>query len=578
MGFVFGKVSLMKFFGFFMLCRLLGIPNASAKTRHYMFMIEETPFTRLCHTKNMLTVNGQYPGPTIYAHKGDNVLVNVINNGNKNVTLHWHGVNEPRDPWSDGPEYVTQCPIQPGSNFTQRIQFTEEEGTLWWHAHTDFDRATLYGAIVVYPRPGTTFPFPKPHKEFTLLLGEWWNEDVTLLLEKALGIGGDIQPSDANTINGQPGDLLPCSRNDTFKVQVEQGKTYLIRLVNAALSNEFFFAIANHNLTIIGSDASYTKPYTTDFIMITPGQSMDILLEANQLQNTTSPSLYYIAARPYDGNIQVRYDGNFTTAVLEYKTNCSVPSTPFLPSLPNLTDTNAAEAFSEGLRSLASWDHPIDVPKNIDEHMYITVSINEVLCPGRSCIGPHNNKVAASLNNVSFQNPRVDVLEAYYYSIPDQYTPDFPNNPELLFNFTEGMDLIPPKWFLTTKSTKVKILEYNTTVEIVLQGTNFFVGENHPMHLHGHSFYVIGKGFGIFDKEKDPLTYNLVDPPYVSTFGVPKNGWAAIRFRAANPGVWFMHCHLDRHAVWGMDMVFITKNGEGENEKILPPPRDMPRC
>ena len=83
----------------------------------------------------------------------------------------------------------------------------------------------------------------------------------------------------------------------------------------------------------------------------------------------------------------------------------------------------------------------------------------------------------------------------------------------------------------------MKVLEYNTTVEIVFQGTNLGDGQvTHPIHLHGHSFYVIGRGTGNFDNTTDPLSYNLVDPPYQNTLGVPKNGWATIRFRAANPG------------------------------------------
>ncbi|KAJ3695600.1 hypothetical protein LUZ60_000977 [Juncus effusus] len=574
----FGGISSMKFISVLMLCGLLDTP-VWGKIHHHTFIIEETPCTRLCHTRNILTVNGQFPGPTIYARKGDTVSVNVINKGNKNITLHWHGVNQPRNPWSDGPEYITQCGIQPGAKFKQTIQFTEEEGTLWWHAHSDFDRATVHGAIVVYPKQGTTYPFSKPNKEVTLILGEWWNDDVTKVLEGLVQSGGDAEPSDANTINGQPGDFLPCSQNDTFKVQVEQGKTYLLRVINAALSNEFFFAVANHKLTIVGTDASYTKPYTTDLIMIIPGQTMDILLDANQLPTSSSPSRYYIVAHPYNnGNPGVPYDGNLTTAILEYKTNNNYHAKPIQASLPVVNDTDAATAFTDGLRSLASWDHPIDVPKTIDEHMYITAGVNAIPCPNKSCSGPGGNKFAASLNNISFQDPQIDVLEAYYFSLPDQYTPDFPDKPPVFFNFTEDMDLIPPEWLLTKKDTKVKVLEYNTTVEIVFQGTNLYDGENHPMHLHGHSFYVVGKGFAMFDKEKDPPNYNLVDPPYESTIGVPQNGWVAIRFRAANPGVWFMHCHIERHTIWGMNMVFITKDGNKEDEKMLPRPSDMPRC
>ncbi|KAJ4761517.1 Laccase [Rhynchospora pubera] len=549
-----------------------------AKTHHRTFIIQETPCTRLCNTKNILTVNGQYPGPTIYARNGDTVVVKVINLGNKNITLHWHGVNEPRNPWHDGPEYITQCPIKLGANFTQRIQFTEEEGTLWWHAHTDFDRATVHGAIVIHPRKGSTFPFPKPDKEVTLILGEWWNADVNDVLRKAQMTGGDVDPSDANTINGQPGDFLPCSQNDTFKVQVQQGKTYLLRMINAALSNEYFFAIASHRLTVVGKDGSYTKPYSTDYIMITPGQTMTLLLKADQLKNSSSPSRYYMAARPYNGNSLVPFDQTVATAILEYRTNMNTFSTmPLFASLPGIDDTNAATAFTNGLRSLASWDHPVDVPKTIDEHMYIAIAVNVVPCPGKfNCTGPSGNKLASSLNNASFENPPIDVLDAYHYSIPNVYTPDFPNKPPFFFNFTE--DNIPSEFFLTQKSTKVKVLEYNTTVEIVFQGTNILGGENHPMHLHGHSFFVVGTGFGVFDKEKDPLSYNLVDPPYENTIGVPKNGWVAIRFKAANPGVWFMHCHFERHTIWGMDMVFITKNGNTTDGKMLPRPHDMPHC
>lgn len=39
-----------------------------------------------------------------------------------------------------------------------------------------------------------------------------------------------------------------------------------------------------------------------------------------------------------------------------------------------------------------------------------------------------------------------------------------------------------------------------------------------------------------------------------------------------------MHCHFDRHQTWGMKMVFIVKDGERPDEKMLPPPPDMPSC
>ncbi|XP_078169110.1 putative laccase-9 [Carex rostrata] len=572
-------LSLVRLVAFLMLCGFIASP-AFAEILYRTFVIQEAPYTRLCNnTKNILTVNGSYPGPTLYAHKGDTIYVNVINNGNKNITLHWHGINQPRDPWSDGPEYITQCPIQVGANYTQRVNITDEEGTVWWHAHSDFDRTTVHGAIVIYPN--TTYPFAKPDGEFILILGEWWNEDITQVYENAAQKGDDPPPSDANTINGQPGSLAPCSKNDTFKVQVEQGKRYLLRVINSAMSNEFFFAVASHNVTVVGSDASYTKPYVNEYIMITPGQTYDLLIEANQFPNSSAASQYYIYATPFfDGTTNLIRDANPTMAILEYKTNDTMPLVdPITPSLPCFNNSIAAAAFIAGLRSLASSDHPVNVPQTIDEHMFITVSVNVVECPNNeTCGGPvTGTRFGASLNNASFQSPVAlgDILDAYYSSIAGVYTPDFPDQPPVFFNFTK--DFSSNETF-TSKSTKVKVVEYNTTVEIVFQGTNMFTGENHPIHLHGQSFYVVGSGFGNYDNTTDPLSYNLVDPPLINTLGVPKNGWAAIRFRANNPGVWFMHCHYDRHTLWGMDTVFITKNGNGTDAQIMAPPSNRPPC
>jgi len=49
--------------------------------------------------------------------------------------------------------------------------FFEEEGTVWWHAHSDFDRATVHGAIVVHPKRGSAYSYTKPHKEMPIILG-----------------------------------------------------------------------------------------------------------------------------------------------------------------------------------------------------------------------------------------------------------------------------------------------------------------------------------------------------------------------------------------------------------------------
>uniref|UniRef100_A0A0E0BAW4 Laccase n=1 Tax=Oryza glumipatula TaxID=40148 RepID=A0A0E0BAW4_9ORYZ len=498
---------------------------------------------------------------------------------------HRHGVDQPRNPWSDGPEFITQCPIWPGGNFTYQVILFEEEGTLWWHAHSDFDRATVHGAIVIHPKRGTTFPFNKPDKEIPIILGEWWNDDVEHVLDEAKRTGGDVEPADANTINGQPGDMFPlCSREDTFKVAVQQGNTYLLKVINAGLTNDMFFAVAGHRLTVVGIDARYTKPLTVDYIMIAPGQTMDVLLEANRTLG--SNSRYYIAARtfitvPVD---TIPFNNSTTTAIVEYTDNPAArpvgpPEFPLL--LPAIKDEDAAMAFVKQLRSLGNQDHPVHVPTQVDEHMLIDdIDINFLPCDAtnatnKSCNGARDPKATGSRRaSTIFESPAIDVLDAYYYgSGRGVYEEDFPNKPVNAFVNPTGDNGGGP--LLTKRGTKVKVLEYGTVVEVVFQDLS---SENHPMHLHGFAFYVVGRGSGTFDERRDQTTYNLVDPPLQNTVSVPKSVWAAIRFRADNPGVWFMHCPFDRHVVWGMDTVFIVKDGKTPQAQMLPRPPNMPEC
>lgn len=191
---------------------------------------------------------------------------------------------------------------------------------------------------------------------------------------------------------------------------MEYGKTYLLRLVNAVMNVELYFAIAEHNLTVVGMDGSYIKPIVTDFIMICPGQTMDILVTANRPLGR-----YYMAARQYDtldDEIQ-DYDKSNVTAILEYKGNYSHSVHPIFPTtLPAFEDLVPAVKFTSRLKSLASIDHPVNVPTNITTKMYITVAMNNgtFIEDAEKLKSVH----ASSLNNLSWVDPSTDVLLAYY--------------------------------------------------------------------------------------------------------------------------------------------------------------------
>ena len=54
-----------------------------------IMQVVSTNTTKLCSTKPIVTVNGKFPGPTLYAREEDNVIVRVTNSVKDNITIHW---------------------------------------------------------------------------------------------------------------------------------------------------------------------------------------------------------------------------------------------------------------------------------------------------------------------------------------------------------------------------------------------------------------------------------------------------------------------------------------------------------
>ncbi|KAK1359888.1 Laccase [Heracleum sosnowskyi] len=539
-------------------------PVAEAATKIYQFDIQVNNVSRLCHAKPIVTVNGRFPGPTVYVREGDTVQINVTNHAQYNMSIHWHGLKQFRNGWADGPAYITQCPIQSGSSYMYNFNVTGQRGTLWWHAHILWLRATVYGAIVIMPKQGTPFPFQRPASEEILVFGEWWHADVEEVVKQGTSLGLPPNMSDAHTINGKPGPLFPCSEKHTFAMEVEKGNTYLLRIINAALNDELFFAIAGHNLTVVEIDAVYTKPFTTSAILIAPGQTTNVLVHANQM-----PGRYFMAVRPFiDAPIPI--DNKTATAIFQYKGTLNTVL-PTLPHLPSPNDTTFALSYNKKLKSLNTPRFPANVPLKVDRNLFFTVGLG--MNPCSSCV--NGTRLTASLNNITFVMPQTGLLQAHYFNTKGVFRTDFPDKPPTPFNYT-GAPLTANLG--TKKGTRLVRLAFNSTVELVIQDTNLLTVESHPFHLHGYNFFVVGTGIGNFDPKNDPAKYNLIDPPERNTVGVPTGGWTAIRFTVDNPGVWFFHCHLELHTGWGLKTAFVVDNGKQADQTVLPPPKDLPQC
>ncbi|GFZ10971.1 laccase 17 [Actinidia rufa] len=576
--FLLSSPQFMLFLFLFVALPLLTWPAYAGVTKHYTFEIKLQNVTRLCHTKSMVTVNGRFPGPRIMAREGDRLLIKVVNHVQNNISIHWHGIRQLQSGWADGPAYITQCPIQTGQSYLYSFTIVGQRGTLFWHAHISWLRSTVYGPLIILPKPNVSYPFVKPHKEVPIIFGEWFNADPEAIISQALQTGGGPNVSDAYTLNGLPGPLYNCSSQDTFRLKVKHGRTYLLRLINAALNDELFFSIANHSVTVVETDAIYVKPFETDTLLIAPGQTTNVLLRTKPNFPATN---FLMTARPYATG-QGTFDNSTVAGILEYQSPSLHSTVPvknlplFKPNLPPLNDTSFATNFTNRLKSLASAQYPANVPLKVDKHFFFTVGLGTNPCDqNKACQGPNGTKFGASVNNVSFVQPTTALLQAHFSGQSNGvYSPSFPFSPAHWFNFTGN----PPNNTMVGNGTKVVVLPFNTSVELVMQDTSILGVESHPLHLHGFNFFVVGQGFGNYDPKNDPKKFNLVDPIERNTVGVPSGGWVAIRFLADNPGVWFMHCHLEAHTSWGLKMAWLVLDGNLPNQKLPPPPADLPKC
>lgn len=76
-----------------------------------------------------------------------------------------------------------------------------------------------------------------------------------------------------------------------------------------------------------------------------------------------------------------------------------------------------------------------------------------------------------------------------------------------------------------------------------VEGTPITVNLPHPMHLHGHDFWILGTGVGQFS-DVGISALNFENPTRRDTEMLPAGGWLVVAFNTDNPGAWLFHCHI----------------------------------
>jgi FtsP/CotA-like multicopper oxidase with cupredoxin domain len=209
---------------------------------------------------------GTVPGPLLRAKVGDEVIVHFRNDlPADETTIHWHGLRLP--PQSDGTP-STQTPVLPGAEFEYR--FTARDASFfWYHPHVrayDQIERGLYAPMVV---TGGVTPDVAADRIIVLddvkLDADGSLNDETTELDRMLGRQGNVL-----LVNGQRAPLA---------LRVSAGARERWRFVNAANGRYFNLRIPGVTFLVIGSDGGLlAQPYSTDTLLVTPGERYDVLV------------------------------------------------------------------------------------------------------------------------------------------------------------------------------------------------------------------------------------------------------------------------------------------------------------
>ncbi|KAF1732860.1 Laccase-2 [Beauveria bassiana] len=473
-------------------------------TREYWFVVENITMAPDGYEQHVLAINRSIPGPLIEANWGDEVVIHVTNNMERNGTaIHWHGIRQLNNNAHDGVPGVTQCPIPPGGSYTYRWK-AEQYGTY---------SVGLQGPMIIHGPATANYD----EDLGTVMLQDWSHVSPFAMWWYARVPSGP--PSLSNSlINGKnifrctdPLDKNCLGTGERSEWHFEKGKRYRMRLVNTGLYSNFRFAIDGHNLTVIANDFVPIEPYTTDNVIISMGQRYDVIVEANAPEdNYWLRAIWQTSCCPNDY-------ANDTLGIIRYD--------PQSTALPNTT-------------------HPaLHYPDNCDDEPA------EKLVPHvKVDAGPPARTDVFNLYRHTYDMPR-----GFMWTLNDTYLWIDWSKPTNLLVAENDTTIFPPNYLLYHTPDGP-----NQWVYIVFNDISER-NRSHPMHLHGHDFFLLGTGEGNFTKDS-PL--QLKNPPRRDTASWPKRGYMVFAYKTDNPGAWLIHCHIAWHSSQGLGMQMLERPGE----------------
>lgn len=313
-----------------------------------------------------------------------------------------------------------------------------------------------------------------------------------------------VRTMDTGLINGMnvygdDGSANQTGQRYTVPTEFVSGQSYLLNIVNTAIQSTYKFYIDNHTMTVISTDYVPIVPYETDILNINIGQRYQVIVTADQavgdywlrfdnqnacattIQADNIKGIIHYSGGPGGLPDSIAYDYPRKYAGGQILGNCTDEE------LSNLVPANAMSVGAE----TTEIDHTLVVSNSNPLNLYRWY-----------------------LDGTTFQSNWAD---ATLYDIYNNNTvPDYSGN------------------------LAIEVPNLGEWVYVIIESP---IPLGHPIHLHGHDFHILARGYGTYDSS---VELNLVNPPRRDVAFMPgdgptgQGGFLVLAFYTDNPGAWLM--------------------------------------
>jgi FtsP/CotA-like multicopper oxidase with cupredoxin domain len=485
----------------------------------------------------MLAYNGSIPGPILKLPEGAQVEIDIVNEGDMEGTVHWHGLRlENR---YDG-THETQAAIPVGERYKARIE-VPDPGVYWYHPHIREDYGQemgLYGNILV--EPAATDYWPPVDRELALTL------DDILLEEGKIAPFSRVETTYAAM--GRFGNVLLARGESDLSLQMHVGEVVRLYLTNTANTRVFKVALPGALMKLVGGDSGHVeREELVEEVILAPSERVvvDVLFGQTgslTLEHRTPGKTYPLAA------IEVQENGAGSQAAKEFhrlRVNSDLAAERDRLGTSLDADPDKLLAF------IAEMD--LDAPAEGDT--YICPMHPEVVseapghCPdcgmkllparlaahGGEGHGHGEGHSHATADGIEWED---DMVEVNRMTTPA-------NMRWKLIDRRTGDENAAIDWlFRVGDRVKIRLL-------------NEMAGD-HPMH---HPFHVHGAGRFLILSRDGVVEPNLV---WKDTVLVRAGETVDILLDVTNVGRWMAHCHIAEHHESGMMFSFDVAPAESE--------------